>query len=219
MSSSIYTAGALELSTIDKVDGPTLWVSGGAPLAGPGAFDHHDRRLVGMASPPLRGGGRDRALVAAQVADTDGPFEHRQRFRQGNALVQWQGPVGPGDLQREATWYAARWNASGQVPDGSLGAARSRLVQNAGNSNAIALAPRLMGQGGATPVHGAALVSLRGRGIADRPGNADGTLTAPGYLIFDLVAGRSFGQLDVRLTVVNLANTRGARPSSPHRRR
>ncbi|HET7505375.1 MAG TPA: TonB-dependent receptor [Kofleriaceae bacterium] len=507
-----YTAGALELSTLDQVSGPTLYVAGGMSLTGPRSFDHHDRRLVAMASPELRAGDRDRTLVAAQVADTDGPFEHPQRFRQGNALVKWQGPVGPGDLSLEATGYAARWNASGQVPesavaehridrfgsldpseggdtsraslqlgyrvrddrgglwraslfgldyrlklfsnftlfardpvhgdqieqtdarrvwgadagyerqvapaglptyltaglqlrhdgvdnalwhdeqrmrladcfgplagpcnatfdritdlagyaeakihvlphvhvvpgvrleriawdvddrnpatrrdpalttagdaaalqllpklsveveasptldlfasggsgfhsndarasvashgegalaralgaelgfrttaipharlaaaawylhldselvwsgdaggteaagstrrygldleatyhplpwlrlDASLGVARATLVQNAGNSNALALAPRLMGQGGATVFHGPAFLALRARGIADRPGNADGTLTAQGYLICDLIAGRTFGRFDVALTVQNLTN-------------
>jgi outer membrane receptor protein involved in Fe transport len=61
-----------------------------------------------------------------------------------------------------------------------------------------------MGQGGVTVVEGPQFVSLRARGIGDRPGNDDGTLTAQGYLIFDLVAGRSFGKLDLNLTVNNL---------------
>jgi outer membrane receptor protein involved in Fe transport len=96
-----YTAGAMELQTIDHVDGPTLWIAGGAPLAG----------------------------------------------------------------------------------------------------------PKIMGQGGVTLVHGPAFASLRARGIGDRPGNDSGTLTARGYLIFDLIAGRTFGKLDVNLTVNNLFNS------------
>src|SRR5262249_23783748 len=64
-----YTAGAMELQTIDHVDGPTLWVAGGAPLAGPKSFDQYNRRLVGMASPELRGNSTDRSLIAAQIAD------------------------------------------------------------------------------------------------------------------------------------------------------
>jgi len=91
--------------------------------------------------------------------------------------------------------------------DGNLSIARSTLVQNAGNSNGLALAPRLMGQGGVTLVRGAQFIALRARGIADRPGNDDGTLTARGYLIFDLIAGRSFGKLDLNLTVNNLFNS------------
>ncbi|HMG21183.1 MAG TPA: hypothetical protein VK607_07710, partial [Kofleriaceae bacterium] len=61
-------------------------------------------------------------------------------------------------------------------------------------------------QGGVTLAGGPGFVSLRARGIADRPGNDDGTLTAQGYLIFDLIAGRTFGRFDLNLTVNNLFN-------------
>ena len=115
-----YTAGAMELQTIDHVDGPTLWIAGGAPLAGPRSFEQYNRRIVGMASPELRDNTTDRSLIAAQLADTDGPFENPQRFRQGNALVKWQGQVGRGALQLETSWYAASWNASGQVPESAV---------------------------------------------------------------------------------------------------
>jgi hypothetical protein len=115
-----YTAGAMELQTIDHVDGPTLWIAGGAPLTGPRSFEQYNRRIVGMASPELRDRDTDRSLIAAQIADTDGPFESAQRFRQGNALVKWQGQVGRGDLRLETSWYAASWNASGQVPESAV---------------------------------------------------------------------------------------------------
>jgi hypothetical protein len=115
-----YTAGAMELQTIDHVDGPTLWIAGGAPLAGPKRFDQYNRRVVGMASPELRDRDTDRSLIAAQIGDTDGPFDNAQHFRQGNALVKWQGQVGRGDLHLETSWYAASWNASGQVPESAI---------------------------------------------------------------------------------------------------
>jgi len=113
-----YTAGAMELKTIDKVDGPTLWVAGGAPLAGPKALEQYNRRIVGMASPELRD--TDKSLVAVEIGDTDGPFENPQHFRQGNALVKWQGNAGPGELHLETNWYEAKWNASGQVPESAV---------------------------------------------------------------------------------------------------
>jgi len=115
-----YTAGAMELSTLDKVDGPTLWIAGGVPLAGPKMGEQYNRRVVGMASPQIRSDSSDKALIAAQIADTDGPFDHAQRFRQGNALVKWQGRVGAGDLKLQSSWYAASWNASGQVPESAV---------------------------------------------------------------------------------------------------
>jgi len=111
-----YTAGAMELKTIDKVDGPTIWIAGGVPLAGPKALEQYNRRIVGMASPEIRDNDTDRSLIAVQVADTDGPFDNPQHFRQGNALVKWQGQVGRGDLKLETNWYSGKWNASGQVP-------------------------------------------------------------------------------------------------------
>ena len=81
-------------------------------------------------------------------------------------------------------------------------------MANAGNGSALALAPKLMGQGGVTVTDGKQFVSLRARGIADRPGNDTGTLTAQGYLIFDLMAGRTLAKkLYLNLTINNVLNT------------
>jgi outer membrane receptor for monomeric catechols len=61
-----------------------------------------------------------------------------------------------------------------------------------------------MGQGGVTVTDGSQFVSVRARGIGDRPGNGDGTLTAQGYLIFDVMAGTKIAkQLDLNLTINN----------------
>lgn len=115
-----YTAGALELKTLDSVEGPTVWVAGGASLAGPERWRRYNRRLVGMASPHLRDDETDRSLIAMQIANNDGPFENPQAFRQGNALVKWRGDVGPGELKFVTNWYASKWNASGQVPESAV---------------------------------------------------------------------------------------------------
>jgi hypothetical protein len=120
-----YTAGALEMKTIDRVDDATIWIAAGAPLAGPRALENYNRRLVGMASPKLRDNSDDKALLALQIADSDGPFVHPQGFRQGNALIKWGGSVGHrGYLTLEGTWYAAHWNASGQLPESEVDAGR-----------------------------------------------------------------------------------------------
>jgi outer membrane receptor protein involved in Fe transport len=108
-----YTAGAMELKTIDKIEGPAIWIAGSSAL---------DRRLVGMASPSLRKG--DRTLIALQVAENEGPFEHAQDFRQGNALLKWADEIGPGTLKLEGTWYMGDWNQSGQVPEQEVAAGR-----------------------------------------------------------------------------------------------
>jgi hypothetical protein len=76
----------------------------------------------------------------------------------------------------------------------------------AGNSNVLALAPKVLGQGGVTLVDGLQFISLRARGIGNRPSNDHGSLTAEG-LIFDRAAVRRFGKLDVNLTVNNLLNS------------
>jgi len=115
-----YTAGAMELKTIDSIEGPTVWVSGGAPLAGPKAVDQFNRRIVGMASPEIRDNSTDKSIIAVEIGDTDGPFETAQHFRQGNGLVKWKGNAGPGELHLEGNWYEAKWNASGQVPESAV---------------------------------------------------------------------------------------------------
>ncbi len=117
-----YTAGALELRTIDEVEGPTIWIAGSTPLASGQRFARLDRRLVGMASPDLRSG--DQALLAVAVGEADGPFINEQDFRQGNALIKWQGTAGPGRLRLATTWYAGRWTQSGQLPEGEIAAGR-----------------------------------------------------------------------------------------------
>ncbi len=119
-----YTAGALELKTIDKIDGPTLWIAGSAPLTSSTGLERVDRRLVGMASPRIRKNPEDKTLIALQVAENDGPFISAQDFRQGNALVKWSGPVGPGRLGIAGTWYSGKWNQSGQLPEREIAAGR-----------------------------------------------------------------------------------------------
>ena len=54
---------------------------------------------------------------------------------------------------------------------------------------------------------GKSFLALRGRGIADRPGNEDNTLVADGYLIFDLIAGTERGSWGFNLTLNNLLNS------------
>ena len=90
--------------------------------------------------------------------------------------------------------------------------AHSQFVANAGNGNALALAPKLMGQGGVTLVDGAHFISLRARGIADRPGNDDEHADREG--LPDLRSdGRHepIDKLGLNLTINNLLNTDVAR--------
>ncbi len=81
---------------------------------------------------------------------------------------------------------------------------RSTLVANRGNGGALALAPRLMGGAGITVRRGRSFAALRLRGIDDRPANDDGSLTARGYALVDLVAEHAVGATSLGLTVENL---------------
>lgn len=120
-----YTAGALELRTIDKIEGPTVWIASGSPLGDASTrLDQYDKRLVGMASPRLRKNLDDKSLLALQVAENDGPFINAQDFRQGNALAKWRGNVGAGELRFASTWYSGKWNQSGQLPEREIAGGR-----------------------------------------------------------------------------------------------
>jgi outer membrane receptor protein involved in Fe transport len=88
--------------------------------------------------------------------------------------------------------------------DANLALARSTFVANAGNGGALALAPRLMGGGGVTLRRGPHLAAVRVRGVDDRPANDDGTLTAEGFVLIDLVASWRRGPLELGATVENL---------------
>jgi hypothetical protein len=119
-----YTAGALELNTLDELDGATstLWIAGGVPLGARG-LSAVDRRMVGMASPKLREG--DKTLIAVEIGEQDGAFTNPQDFQRAIAMGKWQGQIGKGRLKLETNWYTGKWNQSGQIPaslvaDGSL---------------------------------------------------------------------------------------------------
>jgi outer membrane receptor protein involved in Fe transport len=91
--------------------------------------------------------------------------------------------------------------------DANLTWARSTLVANQGNGGGLALAPKLMGSGGVAVHDERRFGSLRARGIGDRPGNDDGSLTAEGYLVLDLIGGyRLSRHFALEVTVNNVLN-------------
>jgi hypothetical protein len=116
-----YTAGAIELKTIDEVDGLRIHATAGTELGGSTKLDHATYRLVALASPKVGGG---TSLLAAELGYADGPFVSPQQFRRGAMLGKWRGDVGPGELSLETTYYAARWNQSGQIPALEIAAGR-----------------------------------------------------------------------------------------------
>ena len=90
-----YTAGAMELKTIDKVDGADAVDRGRRAARGPRRFEQYNRRIVGMASPQLRDNDSDRSLIAVQIADTDGPFEQPAELPPGQRAREVAGQRRP----------------------------------------------------------------------------------------------------------------------------
>ncbi len=157
------------------------------------------------------------ALVRAIGAESGARLDVNDRLKASVALWYlhlaseqlWSGDSGgtvPSDptrrygLDLDWAWQASSW----LWLDANLAVARSTFVANQGNGGALALAPRLMGGGGVTARRGSSFVALRTRGIGSRPANDDGSLTADGYLIFDIVAEHRVGRSTIGLTVDNL---------------
>jgi outer membrane receptor protein involved in Fe transport len=115
------TAGAIELTTADSVPAAGVWLSGGTELAGPVALQRPTMRMVGIASPKL---GDGRALVAAEVSRSDGPFVNPQDFDRLTSMAKWMHPLAGGQLTLSGTFYTATWNQSGQLPAQEIAAGR-----------------------------------------------------------------------------------------------
>jgi outer membrane receptor protein involved in Fe transport len=80
--------------------------------------------------------------------------------------------------------------------------------ENAGNGNAVALAPTRTFAGGVGVKHPDGWFgSLRVRSIADRPANESGTLTAQGWTLLDAMAGYRWKSLEFAVDVRNLLGT------------
>lgn len=105
-------------------------------------------------------------------------------------------------LDMEGSVDATQWLSL----DANVTWAHATFVANAGNNGALALAPRWMGSGGVTVHDNKNFIAVRTRGIGDRPGNDDGSLTAEGYLIFDVMAGTQIRKMDLNLTINNALN-------------
>jgi outer membrane receptor protein involved in Fe transport len=98
-------AGSLDMITLDEFPEDFALAEGGS-------FDRQ-RYVVGV-SPKL---GQLKTLFAGQAYWSNGPFEHPEHFARYNAYgkLTWE----PGDdltLWAAGTYYAADWDASGQIP-------------------------------------------------------------------------------------------------------
>jgi TonB family protein len=96
--------------------------------------------------------------------------------------------------------------------DLDLTATKSQLRANAGNGNAVALAPRRTWSGGLSARHPSGLrAGVRFYGVSDRPATQDypapGSLVADGFTVVDLHAGYRHRRFDVALDIENLFNS------------
>jgi hypothetical protein len=86
--------------------------------------------------------------------------------------------------------------------------AKSAYVENAGNGDALALAPSLTLSAGISARHPAGFYGrLSGVHIADRPATEDRFLTAEGFTRFDATAGYRADNFELSLAVENLLDT------------
>jgi outer membrane receptor protein involved in Fe transport len=85
----------------------------------------------------------------------------------------------------------------------------ARFRENAGNGQAVALAPRLTVSGGLAATHRSGLrAGLRGLHIAKRPATEDGFLQAEATTLLDLFAAYRWRSFELSLTVENLLDRR-----------
>lgn len=111
-------------------------------------------------------------------------------------------------IEFESRYELTKWLAA----DLDVTATKSTLTQNAGNGDAVALAPRYTWAGGLSVRHPSGFRGgFRFYGVGDRPATQDypgpGSLVADGFTVFDLHAGYRHRRFDVALDVENLFNT------------
>jgi TonB family protein len=100
----LSSAGAIDLIGRDR--GESFVAVGG------GSFD--SRRAVAIVAPSA---GAWHPLLAAEVLQTNGPFQHPEAFRKYNLVGKLSYEIdGRARLSFGATAYAGSWNASGQIP-------------------------------------------------------------------------------------------------------
>ncbi len=133
------------------------------------------------------------------------------------------------DLESETVWVGDEGTTEARGPTRRIGAelearvkltkwlfadadatfTRATFVQNAGNGNAVALAPTRTFSGGIGFKHPKGTFGgLRVRAIAARPATEDRALVADGWTVFDATLGHRFGWFELAADVRNVLNTR-----------
>lgn len=116
-----------------------------------------------------------------------------------------RGPTRRRGLEVEARARLLPWLQA----DADMTLTRATYVQNAGNADAVALAPTLMLSGGVSAVHPSGIFGRLGAvHIGDRPATEDGSLVAEGFTRVDASIGYRRRWYEVSLSVQNLLDTR-----------
>lgn len=104
-------------------------------------------------------------------------------------------------LDLEARFSLTSWLAA----DADLNLSRGVFVDEPEGANEIPLAPRVTSTGGLTVAHPSGYRgSLRYVHIGDRPANEDGSVTAQGYTVFNLLASYQVRSFQLSVTAENL---------------
>ena len=108
-------------------------------------------------------------------------------------------------VEWEARWQILPW----LFADADVTLADAKFRVNAGNGNAVALAPRLTGSGGLSALHPAGWrAALRGLYIASRPTTEDRFLQAEATAVVDAFAAYRWRSLELAVNIENVLNRR-----------
>ncbi|MBF5045293.1 TonB-dependent receptor [Aggregicoccus sp. 17bor-14] len=115
-----------------------------------------------------------------------------------------RGPTRRRGLEGEARLRLLSW----LYADADVTVSRATYVQNAGNANAVALAPTFILQGGLSARHPSGVYGRLGAlHLADRPATEDRFLTAEGFTRVDATLGYRARRFELSLAVQNLLDT------------
>ena len=181
----------------------------------------------GFHSNDARGAVRSASTVTL-LSKADG-YEVGTRLRLFERRLELAAALFRLDLQSETVWVGDEGTTEARGPTRRIGAefegrlklakwlfldadttvARATFVQNAGNGDAVALAPTRTFSGGISFKHPVGTFgSFRVRSIAARPATEDRSLTADGWTVFDASLGHRFGWFEVAADVRNVFNTK-----------
>ena len=127
--------------------------------------------------------------------------------------IVWVGDEGTTEARGATRRYGFEGEARMQIlpwlfADADVTATRARYVENAGHGDAVALAPKLVVQGGVSVRHPLGIFGRLGVfHIGDRPATEDGSLTAEGFTRLDATLGYRYAFVQLAVAVQNVLNT------------